>query len=101
MADNDNNTFTDCMDFGCSQNVIVTVCNTENTDAECSDGMDNDNNGFTDCMDFSCSRSPFVTVCETSYTKCSNGIDDDGNGYADCDDFSCKPMSGPVSPACL
>lgn len=97
----DRNTFTDCADSSCFANPDVSVC-TENTNAQCSDGIDNDSegaygHGFADCNDHKCSRNPLVTVCATerSYAECSDGISNDGDTHFDCDDFDCEN-----SPAC-
>lgn len=88
---------TDCEDFSCSQDPLITVCaSDEGDDVTCSDGIDNDGNGFIDCGtdtangDFSCTQNPNVTVCETSDEKCGDGLDNDNNGFKDCDDFSCE-----------
>jgi hypothetical protein len=91
--DDDNNGFTDCRDFACSANPLVTVCgNTEVSNAECSDRVDNDNNGFTDCADFNCLVSPSVSVCNEENTPalCSNGMDDNGDNRTDCGALTCS-----------
>jgi len=102
--DNDCNGFVDCVDFACTNDETVTVCN-ENTDALCSDGVDNDGDGRIDCAGRSCTdpeNDPLVTVCippagsevadgeESTEALCSNGLDDDLNGRVDCDDDVCR-----------
>jgi len=57
-VDNDNNTFTDCLDFGCAF-----APNCESDDEQCSDKEDNDGDGFFDCEDIGCSQNKDVTVC--------------------------------------
>lgn len=83
--DNDENGFTDCDDFACSESEFCTG------ETSCGDGIDNDENGFTDCDDFVCAESP---AC-TGETNCNDGIDNDENGFTDCDDLACTE-----SPAC-
>ncbi|MBI1320748.1 MAG: hypothetical protein GC168_17630 [Candidatus Hydrogenedens sp.] len=77
--DNDQNGFTDCDDFACSNSQFCTG------ETSCGDGIDNDENGFTDCGDFNCANSQFCT----GETSCNDGIDNDENGFTDCDDFNC------------
>jgi len=98
MAVDPEDTFTDCDDFGCTQNpdVDVATCPGERTDATCNDGINNDmaENMFTDCDDFGCSRNPGVTVCdsvtERNFANCTDGMDNDGDGFVDCRDNDCE-----------
>lgn len=93
----DGDTFADCDDFDCTGDPLVTVCNAENTDELCSDGINNDASAddmFADCEDFSCSRNINVTVCEdaaeNTTDECTDGVDNDGDGRIDCADFDCE-----------
>lgn len=62
--DNDDDGFTDCGDFDCTNNPGITVCGPgENTDESCSNDQDDDDDGFVDCADFNCSANPNVIVC--------------------------------------
>ncbi|HJL46473.1 MAG TPA: hypothetical protein RMG45_11575, partial [Polyangiaceae bacterium LLY-WYZ-15_(1-7)] len=92
--DPDRGDFTDCGDFGCSRDSLVTTCNdsAEGNAETCADEMDNDGNSFTDCDDFACAQNPDPAICpdvEKSEAACSDGVDNDGNGFVDCNDFSC------------
>ena len=98
--DNDGNGYADCLDFGCSQGMYVTVC-VENTDKLCSDGKDNDGDKSVDCADSGCkAATPCLPAAptgtagpENTLTACSDNFDNDGNGYKDCGDFSCSKSS--------
>ena len=106
-ADNDDNGFVDCNDFGCTRSqdqAILDYCaeRMENTLERCGDGVDNDDNGYVDCNDFSCSRSDdpaILALCaasaEDTVERCSDGEDNDGNGFIDCNDFSCSQSDNP------
>jgi hypothetical protein len=91
--DDDDNGYTDCEDFGCSQGVFVTVCDAETS---CTDGIDNDNDGRTDCLDSDCAMND---ACRGPYeSDCGNGVDDDDDGAIDCDDSDCVGIGACVSP---
>ncbi|MBU0550699.1 hypothetical protein KKF91_14435 [Myxococcota bacterium] len=114
--DNDNDGYTDCGDYSCSDASkgasaeAVAHCDSlkETTRAQCSNGVDEDGNGFTDCEDFSCTRANngatqeaidyCDSIAENTAEKCSNGVDDDGNGHADCNDWSCTSASNGAKP---
>jgi len=80
--DNDGDGYFDCVDYSCSRNPNITVCNStppsptfESTDVSCSDGVDNDQDGYLDCDDFDCSRNSNVTVCASANETCSECVD--------------------------
>jgi hypothetical protein len=95
--DNDNDGFTDCMDFDC-EGTLACPGPIENSDALCADGLDNDEDGLMDCADDSCHGHPDVTVCRegdlgATPAECSDGLDNDQDGFIDCADRDCLKLS--------
>lgn len=79
--DNDGDGYFDCIDYSCSRNPNVTVCNSppptpsfEDSNAACSDGVDNDHDGYFDCDDYDCSRNPNVTICASANETCAQCV---------------------------
>ena len=77
LIDNDGDTFTDCADLDCVNDVACIGVE------QCSDGVDTDCDGLVDCDDPDCSQSYW---CTRSVMMCENS----------CGDEECGP-----DPACL
>ncbi len=86
--DNDENGFTDCLDYACQASAACRPAQRGNEDDDrvCRDGLDNDWDGDFDCRDEDCAEQPF---CESNDLACSDGIDNDNNGFVDCRDYGC------------
>jgi hypothetical protein len=114
--DNDNNMFTDCGDFSCSDSPEVPACHDlppEADNAGCSDTIDNDKDGLLDCADPGCGREGIVVCMGTNPVmppptpaeqvmladaECSDMNDNDSNTYTDCADFGCS--QNPIVTVC-
>jgi endonuclease/exonuclease/phosphatase family metal-dependent hydrolase len=84
--DNDEDGYTDCVDFDCRGKG---ACVPEDAADVCADALDNDQDGYTDCVDFDC-RPTAACGAETGEVACGDGRDNDGDGYLDCVDFDCE-----------
>jgi len=82
--DNDEDGYTDCADFDCSD--------LEECQENCSDGIDNDGDGYTDCFDFDCGGTDDCP-CAGNYGWIGDGYCDGSNNNADCgfDGGDCCP----------
>lgn len=117
--DNDDDGFTDCVDWDCRE---LPICTTE---SKCDDGYDNDLDYKTDCADEDCEDDPYcvwedcVDGADNDYdglidcldpdcegmphcyeTECSDGIDNDRDKLKDCADPDCEGMPGCIETKC-
>jgi hypothetical protein len=90
-VDDDENGYTDCGDFSCSQSedpAIQEYCaeQLETTYERCTDCVDNDGNGYTDCGDFSCVNAQ---AADGSYACRESGTREVTAEEYGCDESSC------------
>jgi hypothetical protein len=91
--DNDNDGFTDMLDFGCASSTD------QSEETQCQDGLDNDNDGWTDEIDPGCVDVQDDDESFVGTTQCSDGIDNDGIQGIDGNDPDCLTPLGTSESA--